>query len=182
MNNLLCPDCSGTNTLQSFTEPEQFEYKGQTLSVDVEYSVCSQCVAESILQEQIKRNDCRTRDAWRKVDGLLSGAEIAALRKQLSLTQQQAAKTFGGGSNAFSKYERGEVIQSVAMDNLMRLAMQKQPIDVGQWLINRAGLNITPPKAEYSKVTPINHKLKPIQVPSSLPSDAIDNFQELNYG
>ncbi|MEY3882224.1 MAG: hypothetical protein RIQ94_3020 [Pseudomonadota bacterium] len=74
------------------------------------------------------------------------------------------------------------MIQDVAMDNLMRLAMQKQPIDVGQWLINRAGLNITPSKAEYSKITPINHKLKPIQVPSSLPSDAIDNFQELNYG
>ena len=32
------------------------------------------------------------------------------------------------------------MIQDVAMDNLMRLAMQKQPIDVGQWLINRAGL------------------------------------------
>ena len=141
MNNLLCPDCCGTNTLQSFTEPEQFEYKGQTLNVDVEYSVCSQCGAESILQDQIKRNDCRTRDAWRKVDGFLSGAEIAALRKQLNLTQQQAAKTFGGESNAFSKYERGEVIQSVAMDNLMRLAMQKQPIDAGQWLINRAGFS-----------------------------------------
>ena len=88
MNHLLCPDCSGTNTLQSFTEPEKFEYKGQTLSVDVEYFVCSESGAESILQDQIKRNDCRTRDAWRKVDGLLSGAEIAALRKQLSLTQQ----------------------------------------------------------------------------------------------
>jgi len=30
-------------------------------------------------------------------------------------------RIFGGGANAFSKYERGEVIQSVPMDRLLRL-------------------------------------------------------------
>jgi HTH-type transcriptional regulator/antitoxin MqsA len=29
---------------------------------------------------------------------------------------------FGGGLNAFSKYERGEVIQSEAMDKLIRVS------------------------------------------------------------
>jgi len=181
MNNLLCADC-GAETLQSFVEIEQFVYKGHTLSVEVEYSVCSQCGAETILQDQIKRNDYRTRDAWRKADGLLSGTEIVALRKQLDLTQQQAAQMFGGGTNAFSKYERGEVIQSVAMDNLMRLALETQPVNVDQWLMNRAGLNLTAPKAEYSKVVPLRPKSEKVQVPSSISLDALDNFKELNYG
>lgn len=141
MNNLVCADC-GANALQAFTEAEQFDYKGQTLTVDVEYSVCSQCGAEAILPDQIKHNDCRVRDAWRKADGLLTGAEIVALRNQLGLTQQQAAQAFGGGANAFSKYERGEVTQSAAMDKLMRLAMEKQPVCVPDWLGHQAGLTI----------------------------------------
>ncbi|WP_340124540.1 type II toxin-antitoxin system MqsA family antitoxin [Methylobacter svalbardensis] len=161
MNNILCVDC-GTEALQSMTENEEFNYKGHTLSVDVEYSVCSQCGAEAILPEQIKRNDCRTRDAWRNADGLLTGVEIVALRKQLDLTQQQAAQMFGGGVNAFSKYERGAVIQSVAMDNLMRLALEKQPVDVGRWLIEHSGLDITKPKTEYSKVVRLHSKSKQI--------------------
>ena len=60
--------------------------------------------------------------AFRKrVDGLLTGAEITALRKQYNLTQGQAARLFGGGPVAFSKYENDDVAQSESMDNLLRL-------------------------------------------------------------
>jgi hypothetical protein len=38
----------------------------------------------------------------------------------LDLTQANAAEIFGGGQNAFSKYERGEVVQSLAMDRILR--------------------------------------------------------------
>lgn len=34
-------------------------------------------------------------------------AEVKAIRKQLKLTQRQAAELLGGGINAFSEYERG---------------------------------------------------------------------------
>jgi HTH-type transcriptional regulator/antitoxin MqsA len=113
------------------------------LTVDVEYSVCTQCGAEVILSDQIKRNDCRVRDAWRRADGLLTGAEIVELRKKLGLTQQEAAMIFGGGVNAFSKYELGEVIQSEGMDKLMRLALEDRPVDVYAWLRHRCGLSMT---------------------------------------
>ncbi len=44
------------------------------------------------------------------------------------------------GANAFSKYERGEVVQSEAMDKLMRLALVDRPVDVLDWLRVRAGV------------------------------------------
>jgi len=181
MNNSLCADC-GAETLQSCSEIEQFDYKGHALKVIVEYSLCSQCGTEVILPDQIKCNDRRTRDAWRQADGLLSGTEIVALRKQLGLTQQQASQMFGGGANAFSKYERGEVVQSVAMDNLMRLALEIQPVEVVQWLINHAGLVINKPAAGYDKVIPFRTKPKRDKVPSAPSSVSIDNLQEANYG
>jgi HTH-type transcriptional regulator/antitoxin MqsA len=131
MKTINCPICS-SGVLSVHFSADQIQYKGLTLCVNVEYAICAQCGEEMILPEQIKRNDCLIRDAWRKADGLLTGAEIVTLRQKLDLTQQQAAQIFGGGVNAFSKYERNEVIQSEAMDKLMRLAQEKS--DVFEWL------------------------------------------------
>ncbi|WP_412852198.1 type II toxin-antitoxin system MqsA family antitoxin [Ectothiorhodospira shaposhnikovii] len=37
------------------------------------------------------------------------GKEVRRIRTRLKLTQKAAAEVFGGGVNAFSRYERGEV-------------------------------------------------------------------------
>jgi HTH-type transcriptional regulator / antitoxin MqsA len=81
---------------------------------------CDQCGADPVLTDQIKRNQLRVCDARRRADGYFTGAEIKALRERFGLSQSQAADLFGGGANAFSKYERGEVVQSLPMDRLMR--------------------------------------------------------------
>jgi DNA-binding transcriptional regulator YiaG len=68
-------------------------------------------------------NDAAIRAAKRSYDGLLTPDEIHRSRRLLKLTQEEASKVFGGGANAFSKYERGEVTQSAAMDRLIRLCV-----------------------------------------------------------
>jgi len=133
-----CSEC-GSSDFEVRIEPDEFQRNGHSYTADVEYSVCQQCGDEVIFSEQIKRNDCILRDAWRKIDGLLTAQEIVALREKLGLTQQEAAKVFGGGINAFSKYERSEVIQSVAMDKLIRAALEFSPLFL--WLKKQAGLD-----------------------------------------
>lgn len=139
MKTTQCPICN-IGQLQLLQATESVQYKGQSLSVDLEYASCTACNEEMVLTEQIKRNDCRIRDAWRKFDGLLTSNEIIELRNKLKITQQQAAKMFGGGVNAFSKYERSEIIQSEAMDKLMRLALEESSVDVATWLKNKANV------------------------------------------
>jgi HTH-type transcriptional regulator/antitoxin MqsA len=56
----------------------------------------------------------------KEVDGLLTGAQVRALRERLGINQSEAAKIFGGGLVAFSKYESDDVSQSEAMDKLLR--------------------------------------------------------------
>jgi putative zinc finger/helix-turn-helix YgiT family protein len=180
MTNSICADC-GAEALQDKTDQEQFDYKGHTLTVEVEYSVCAECGAEAILPDQIKRNDCRTRDAWRKVDGLLTAQEIVALRKKLCLTQQHAAKFFGGGANAFSKYERGEVIQSAAMDKLMRLALEDQPVKVSDWLSERTELYKNQLNANYGEVILFKQKNRNLYISSNQLTPSED-YKELNHG
>ena len=117
-----CPMCRTPNPWEARRSTETYRYKGQQFSPsDSEYSVCRECGFDVVLPHQKRRNEARVRDEHRRIDGLLTGRQIKAIRRRLGLTQAQAARLMGGGDNAFSKYERGEVTQSVAMNQLLLL-------------------------------------------------------------
>ncbi|MBK1720978.1 type II toxin-antitoxin system MqsA family antitoxin [Thiocystis violacea] len=117
----ICPLCE-TGELSPITYEDTFQHHGADLVVsELEGYECPLCGADPIFEDQIRRNHRRIMDAKRRADGLLTSDEIRALRERLKLTQKDAAEFFGGGANAFSKYERGDVAQSVAMDRLLRL-------------------------------------------------------------
>lgn len=119
-NKLLCPVCE-TGTLTAGTFADDFKHNNSSIRVDgLEHYVCDHCEADPLFEDQIRRNHGRVADAKRHAEGLLVGEEIRCLRDQLGLSQQEAALLFGGGANAFSKYERGDVLQSVAMDRLLK--------------------------------------------------------------
>ncbi len=118
---LICPICEEGH-LTPAVHDLAIKHGGRTLTVrGLEHSVCDVCGEEPVLTAQIRHNQKKVADAKRAADRLLVADEIVAIRRELNLTQQDAAALFGGGANAFSKYERGEVIQSVAMDRLLRL-------------------------------------------------------------
>ncbi len=93
----------------------------------VEYEVpfqthwCDGCGSKLGLNEDLRFNARAMRQIRKKHIGLMTGAEVRACRKSLGLSQEQAAKLFGGGPVAFSKYENNEVTQSEAMDRLIWL-------------------------------------------------------------
>ncbi|MDW6094462.1 type II toxin-antitoxin system MqsA family antitoxin [Vibrio ruber] len=137
-----CKVCK-SHSVEILTADEEITYKGSTLSVEIEFSVCHACEREFISKDQIIKNDRMIRDAKKVHDGLFSAKEIAEARLTLGLTQEQASLVFGGGRNAFSKYERGEVSQSVAMDKLIKQAL-KHPI-VYRDLLKQAGIGHSAP-------------------------------------
>lgn len=119
----VCKKCQ-SNDVKTFLDDEILKYKGAEMPYQLAYSVCQNCGREFISTAQIKANDCRVREAKKIHDGLLSAEQIKQAREALGLTQAQASQVFGGGRNAFSKYERAEVAQSVAMDKLIRVSMR----------------------------------------------------------
>lgn len=118
-----CKYCKSqqTNVLE---DSELIEYKDSRLNVYVVYSECANCKREFLSKKQILNNEARIRDAKKTADGLLTSTEVLEARVKLGLTQEQASTVFGGGKNAFSKYERAEVSQSVAMDKLIRICLK----------------------------------------------------------
>jgi len=118
-----CKYCKSTN-IEHKEEQELIAYKGNKINISVEFSICRKCGREFISKQQILNNDARVRDAKKTADGLLTSFEIYEARVKLGLTQEQASIVFGGGKNAFSKYERAEVSQSIAMDKLIRVCLR----------------------------------------------------------
>ena len=117
----LCPVCDSGNLTPKIYSDE-FDYKGESVLVEnLDCMECDVCDSQPILMGQILSNQKKIADAKRKAVGLLTGGEIVGIRKSLGMTQKEAARVFGGGLNAFSKYERGDVIQSEPMDKLLRL-------------------------------------------------------------
>jgi HTH-type transcriptional regulator/antitoxin MqsA len=119
----VCDEC-GTGHLEPASYSDNFLHNGTAISVDgLECHICDNCGADPVFTDQIRRKQRRIADAKRVANGksLLPGAEILRIRETAGLAQQEAAVLLGGGPNAFSKYERGAVIQSEAMDRLLRL-------------------------------------------------------------
>ena len=118
----LCPIC-GEGHVTASVQMVEYEYKGHRAGLPSHYQQCDTCTSDFAGMAESKLNK-RIVMAFRKqVDGLLTGDEIAALRRQYNLTQAQAARLFGGGPVAFSKYENDDVVQSEAMDTLLRLVL-----------------------------------------------------------
>ena len=134
---MLCPSCE-EGKLAAAVYSDTFQYNGDPIQVgNLECYRCANCGEATFAPEQIRRNNARVADAKREADGLLTAAEIRQAREILQLSQHDAAIMFGGGQNAFSKYERGEVVQSASMDKLIRVALQF-PIALA-YLRSRAG-------------------------------------------
>ena len=136
MNN--CKNCL-SEYIKILTTNEVVKYKGHDIPFLIEYSICNSCNHEFVSKQQIQASDSRLRDEKKVIDGLLTSEEIKTARLKLNLTQEQASLVFGGGKNAFSKYERAEVAQSKSMDKLIRTCLHHP--SAFQDLLDDAGLN-----------------------------------------
>ncbi len=107
------------------------DFKGLTLEVDgLAQTVCQKCGHCWTTEGQeidnlglLRSAFAIQRDEIRTKEGLLTAEQINFVLAQLNLTKADAALYFGGGPNAFHKYASGEVLQSFAMDRLLRLAL-----------------------------------------------------------
>lgn len=126
-NNAQVPcDICGEGHVVAGSDMAAYEYHGKSAMLPVYFLTCDTCASEFAGAKE-SRASKRAVLAFRKqVDGLLAGSEIEALRKRYNITQGQAAKLFGGGPVAFSKYENDDVVQSEAMDKLLRLVRKNE--------------------------------------------------------
>ena len=119
------PQCAacGEGHLHPHTEPQDVEVAGHKGTVQMCFSVCDVCGAELASPAEALTNKRAMIAFEKQVACLLNGAEVRNMRKRYKLTQETAAELFGGGKVAFSRYENDDIVQSQAMDSLLRLCL-----------------------------------------------------------
>ncbi len=116
-----CPIC-GAGSLKNEVKTETFTYKGESKDIPnyITWS-CSECGEAIVDNESLKASGKLLKDFQREVDGLLTGAQIKAIRLKLGLKQAQLANIIGGGEKSVARYEASQISQSKGMDNLLRI-------------------------------------------------------------
>jgi HTH-type transcriptional regulator / antitoxin MqsA len=117
-----CPVC-GAAELRRDTRDIAYTYKGETTTLtQLTGQFCPAC-DESLLDLKESGRAMRMMGTWRKQvnAGIVDPHFIAEVRTRLELDQREAAEIFGGGVNAFSRYETGKTKPSLALVKLLRL-------------------------------------------------------------
>ena len=102
-----CPFC-GNKTYYHQTKSMTLQYKSIPITVNQPGFWCDKCGEGVIGGEDRKATQKELQTLRAEIDGLLTPDKIKKIREKLKLTQSNAAEIFGGGVNAFSRYERGE--------------------------------------------------------------------------
>lgn len=107
MSNSACLLCGGIALHE--TRPMTYAYKSVSFEIMQPGTYCDQCDEVVLEPEDLKVTQVELQTNKARIDHLLTPVEIKAIRRRLKLTQASAAAICGGGKNAFSRYEHGEV-------------------------------------------------------------------------
>jgi putative zinc finger/helix-turn-helix YgiT family protein len=129
-----CPACRSTD-LEQVTYPREFRPRGKRVVVEMLALRCASCGTESTRAAQHNENLARLKKRKAEYGGLLLGEEFVALRRRYGITQQAAAKIFGKGKIAFSRYENEVSYPDETTTDLLQLAIDRP--EVIKWLADR---------------------------------------------
>ncbi len=119
---MMCPAC-GAAELVHDTRDLSYTYKGATTTIqDVEGDFCPAC-GEVVMDMAVGARHSASMLAFNKQvnAAIVDPAFIAGVRKKLALDQREAAEIFGGGINAFSRYETGKTKPPLALVKLLKV-------------------------------------------------------------
>jgi HTH-type transcriptional regulator / antitoxin MqsA len=120
--NMKCPSCAAADLVHD-TRDMPYAYKGETTLIPaVTGEFCPAC-DESILNADESRRTMNFMLEFNKQvnASIVDPKFIVSVRKKLLLDQREAAEIFGGGVNAFSRYESGKTKPPLALVKLLKI-------------------------------------------------------------
>jgi putative zinc finger/helix-turn-helix YgiT family protein len=124
----LCFECNALEVFPQatdYTTTRKHDGRAYTIRIpDLAIPTCRKCGAQSFSVG----DDERIIAALRAQLSLLTPQEIQERRGQLELNQQEMAEQLGVAKETISRWETGALIQSRAMDNLLRLFFESEEV------------------------------------------------------
>jgi HTH-type transcriptional regulator/antitoxin MqsA len=120
--NMNCPSC-GAAALVHDTRDMPYTYKGETSLIPaVAGDFCPACGENVLDAAESMRVSAAMLEFNKQVNAsIVDPSFIANVRRKLALDQREAAEIFGGGVNAFSRYENGKTKPPLALVKLLKV-------------------------------------------------------------
>ncbi|MDQ2844264.1 MAG: type II toxin-antitoxin system MqsA family antitoxin [Acidobacteriota bacterium] len=122
-----CPICAEAELVHD-TRDIPYTYKGEsTVIPGVTGNFCPACGEVILDATESARSSAMMLEFNRQVNAAIVDPEfISSVRKKLALDQREAAEIFGGGVNAFSRYENGKTKPPLALVKLLKV-LERHP-------------------------------------------------------
>ncbi|NWL80504.1 antitoxin [Pseudomonas taiwanensis] len=117
-----CPSCAASELVHD-TRDMPYTYKNESTTIPtVTGDFCPAC-GETVLEAaESARVSAAMLEFNKQVNAsIVDPSYIASVRKKLALDQREAAEIFGGGVNAFSRYENGKTKPPLALVKLLKI-------------------------------------------------------------
>lgn len=117
-----CSMCGGAELVPDRRDLP-YVYKGESTVIPaVSGQWCAACGEGVLGEEEGERASAAILEFNRQINASVVDPQfIASVRKKLRLDQREAAEIFGGGVNAFSRYETGKTRPPVALIKLLQV-------------------------------------------------------------
>ena len=117
-----CPNCGATELVHD-TRDMPYTYKGEETTIPaVIGDYCPACGEAVLDMGESARISMLMLEFNKQVNtAIVDPSFIVGVRKKLHLDQREAAEIFGGGVNAFSRYENGKTKPPLALVKLLKL-------------------------------------------------------------
>jgi HTH-type transcriptional regulator/antitoxin MqsA len=122
-----CPICAEAELVHD-TRDISYTYKGESAAIPgITGDFCPSCGEVILDAAESARASALMLEFNKQVNASIVDPEfISSVRKKLALDQREAAEIFGGGINAFSRYENGKTKPPLALIKLLKV-LERHP-------------------------------------------------------
>lgn len=176
MKNFCC-NCNQLQPIQVKTVLEEYQIKGESVSINAQVAHCAVCGSELWNEELDNQNIQLVYATYRSLHDLLTPEQIKDIRCKYKLSQTAFSKILGLGEKTITRYENGAV-QDKAQDNLICLVKNSK---VFKTLWEKGKHLLTP--SERSKTETALMNMDPILniAPISYPCSCHNDQNNENY-
>ena len=126
----LCSCCMEEHEVKTVLVMDHSVFKNRRVDYEALYQFCDLAEELYMDEQQMQENDMRMKDAYRKCEGLLTSAEITAIRAKYGISQSDLCTLLGWGGKTITRYESHQV-QDKAHDTILK-KVDKDP----EWFLS----------------------------------------------
>lgn len=115
----LCMCCMEEHEVKTVLVEECATFKKEAVPYEAEYLYCDRAEELYMNEKQIKENDLRLKNAYRKKEGLLTSEDIRSIRAKYGINQSDFCILLGWGAKTITRYE-GHQVQDKAHDMILK--------------------------------------------------------------